>query len=531
MLSAQNGIIKMRTSTILDIHGNPLRFDDTVQTENESRLMQLQHHFSEHPASGLTPTKAARILRAAEQGDLIAQSELAEDMEEKDTHLQSELSKRRGAITAVEWKIRPPANASAAEQRDCEMIEEILRDAVWLDDCIFDASDAILKGFACQEIEWESGLVGGLKLIKNVHWRDPAWFMTPQLQRNTLRLRDGSANGVEMQQFGWIKHIARAKTGYLSRIGLVRTLVWPFLFKNYSLRDFAEFLEIYGLPLRLGKYPEGATNNEKQTLLRAVMSIGHNAGGIIPRGMEVEFQNAADGSDATFMAMIEWAEKSMSKAILGGTLTSQADGATSTNALGNVHNDVRKEVRDADLKRLAATLTRDLVYPLYALNCKSFNDARRIPRFEFDVAESEDLNAFADGLNKLVDIGFRIPKQWAHDKLQVPIAADDEEVLAKNPQNTTAYLNAKADKKIAVLSVQRDPDDLLEELEPTAEAYQEIIDPMLKPIVDALEKGGYEFAQERIATLYADMDDNELEKMLTRAIFVSELLGRANANR
>lgn len=54
---------------------------------------------------------------------------------------------------------------------------------------------------------------------------------------------------------------------------------------------------------------------------------------------------------------------------------------------------------------------------------------------------------------------------------------------------------------------------------------------MLKPVVEALEKGGYEFAQERLATLYAEMDDSELEKLLTRAIFVSELLGRANAKR
>lgn len=92
---------------------------------------------------------------------------------------------------------------------------------------------------------------------------------------------------------------------------------------------------------------------------------------------------------------------------------------------------MRSELRDADLKRLQATLTRDLIYPLYALNCKSFNDARRIPRLEFDVSESEDINSFADGLNKLVDIGFKIPAQWAHDKLQVPIAADDEPVLER----------------------------------------------------------------------------------------------------
>uniref|UniRef100_UPI00398B6B75 phage portal protein family protein n=1 Tax=Erwinia tracheiphila TaxID=65700 RepID=UPI00398B6B75 len=48
------------------------------------------------------------------------------------------------------------------------------------------------------------------------------------------------------------------------------------------------------------------------------------------------------------------------KAILGGTLTSQADGASSTNALGNVHNEVRFEVRSSDATQVAATLTRDL---------------------------------------------------------------------------------------------------------------------------------------------------------------------------
>lgn len=518
-------------SKILDIHGQPFTFDDTQQTENDSRLGWLQHHYSDHPASGLTPAKAAALLLAAEQGDLIGQCELAEDMEEKDTHLQSELGKRRNAILKVDWRIQPPANATAAEQRDAEMLEEILRDAVWLDDCIFDATDAILKGFSCQEIEWEPNLVDGLKLIRSVNWRDPSWFMTPQYERNTLRLRDGSADGVELAKFGWVTHVAKAKTGYLSRIGLVRTLVWPFIYRNYSARDFAEFLEIYGLPLRLGKYPEGATNNEKNTLLRAVMSIGHNAGGIIPRGMDIEFAKAADGNATEFMAMIDWAEKSMSKAVLGGTLTSQSDGKTSTNALGDVHNEVRQELRDADLKRLQATLTRDLVYPLYALNCKSFNDARRIPRFEFDVTETEDINSFAEGLNKLVDIGFKIPAQWAHDKLQIPVAAEDETILERKTAQPTAFLSASKPTNVAVLSAVRDPDDLLDEMEPTAEQYKATIDPMLVPVVEALQTGGYELAQERIATLYADIDDSQLEQLLTRAIFVSDLLGRLNAER
>lgn len=521
-------------SKILDINGNPFTFDDDLQTENNSQLGYLQHHYSEHPTSGLTPAKAAALLRAAEQGDLVGQSELAEDMEEKDAHLQSELGKRRAALLTVDWQIKPPRNATPAEQRDAEMLQEILEDATWLDDCIFDASDAILKGFSAQEIEWEPGLVGGLKLIKSVHWRDPAWFMTPTFERNNLRLRDGTENGLELQPFGWIKHVSKAKTGYLSRIGLVRTLIWPFIYKNYSARDFAEFLEIYGLPVRLGKYPEGATPNEKNTLLRAVMSIGHNAGGIIPRGMEIEFQRAAEGDSVAFMAMIEWAEKSMSKAILGGTLTSQADGATSTNALGNVHNDVRIELRNSDLKRLGATLSRDLVYPLYALNCKSFNDARRIPRLEFDISEAEDISTFADGLNKLVDIGFKIPAQWAHEKMQIPVAAEGEEILSRakpDPDNINKSAVLSAGDPIKINTIHRDPDDMIDELEPTAEEYESVIDPILKPIVEALRKGGYEYAQTRITELYQDLNDEALEQMLTRAIFVSDLIGRLNASR
>lgn len=518
-------------SKILDIHGNPFVFNDEMQTENDSRLAWLARTYSEHPTSGLTPAKAARILRAAEMGDLVAQAELAEDMEEKDAHLQSELGKRRSALLTVDWKIVPPRNATPEEQRDADWLTDVLLDATWLDDCIFDATDAILKGYSCQELQWEPELIGGLKLIKSVQWRDPSWFMTPTFERNTLRLRDGSVDGVPLQQFGWITHIAKAKTGYLSRIGLIRTLIWPFIYKNYSARDFAEFLEIYGLPMRLGKYPEGATKTEKDTLLRAVMSIGHNAGGIIPRGMEIEFERAAEGNATEFMAMIEWAEKSMSKAILGGTLTSQADGATSTNALGNVHNDVRLELRNSDLKLLAATLTRDLVYPLYVLNTHGLRDVRRIPRFEFDVSESEDINQFSDGINKLVDIGFRIPTQWAHDKLQIPMAGENEAVLERKTQPNFTALSAQNEKGMAVLSVRPDSEHLMETLEPTEEQYRDSLDPLLNATVGLLQKEGYDNAQAHLATLYADMDESQIENLLAKAMFVSELLGRSNAGR
>ena len=82
---------------------------------------------------------------------------------------------------------------------------------------------------------------------------------------------------------------------------------------------------------------------------------------------------------------------------------------------------------------------------------------------------------------------------------------------------------------MAVLSVKRDHEALVDEMEPTAEQYEAIMDPLLKPVVEALQQGGYEFAQEKIATLYAQLDDGELESMMTKAIFISDLLGRCDA--
>lgn len=508
-------------SQIVDLFGRPIQKQDLdeQQTDQDSRLAQLHKHFSSNPSSGLNPYKLANLMKAAEMGDLMAQSELAEDMEEKDAHVQSELAKRKMALLGKPWTIKPPRNASATEKRDCEMIQEFLEDAVWLDDAIFDMADATLKSFSNLELEWD--FVEGHQLVTNYEHRDPSWFQVHPDHRNELRLRDGSHEGAQLNPFGWISHTAKAKSGYVSRRGLVRVLAWPFLFKNYSVRDLAEFLEIYGLPIRLGKYPSGANDREKATLLRAVMSIGHNAGGIIPAGMSIDFERAADGASDPFMAMISWCEKSQSKAILGGTLTSQADGKTSTNALGNVHNEVREEIRDFDLKRIAATLTRDLVYPLFALNGKSFSNQHRIPRFEFDLTEPEDVSGLAESIPKLVDIGMRIPQQWMHEKLQIPEPTENEAILQR-PQAQPALATLTAKK-----SNPKAPDDVADkQSQRLNEDSASLVDLMIKPVRELVESAtSLQQLREDILDLQGEIPTDELAEVMAQAMAAAELAG------
>ncbi|EMC9263993.1 DUF935 domain-containing protein [Vibrio cholerae] len=507
---------------IVDIYGNPLSSSDlkTQQTE-DAKLAQLHKHYADHPSSGLNPRKLASILQNAEQHDLIAQCELAEDMEEKDAHIQSELAKRKMALLGQDWHIVPPRNASAQEKRDAEMVQELIEDATWLDDAIFDMSDSLLKGFAALELQWQ--FQEKHHIITGYDFRDPSWFTTHPDRRNELRLRDNSFEGTALQPLGWITHVGKAKSGYLGRRGLVRVLAWPFLFKNYSVRDLAEFLEIYGLPLRIGKYPDGATEREKYTLLKAVMSIGHNAGGIIPKGMEIDFEKAADGASDPFMAMISWCEKSQSKAILGGTLTSQADGKTSTNALGNVHNEVREEIRNFDLKRIAATLTRDLVYPLYVLNGASYRNPHRHPRFEFDLTEAEDIKQLSDSLPGLVGLGMKIPMQWVHEKTQIPQAKDGEAVLSVMRPTPPAPENI-ASLSAQDIDAEKDmPKTQSERLQKEAGGLMNLMTDRVRELVE--NASSLEQLREDILKLDGEIEFADLGNVLALAMAAAELAG------
>ena len=300
------------------------------------------------------------------------------------------------------------------------------------------------------------------------------------------------------------------------------------------MRDLAEFLEIYGLPVRLGKYPEGATDKEKTTLLNAVLSIGHNAGGIIPRGMEIEFQNAASGQADPFVVMMDWCERSMSKAILGGTLTSQADGKSSTNALGNVHNEVRMEVRDSDVNQLAATLTRDLIYPLFALNGKSFQSPRRLPRLEFDTSEPEDVSQYAESLPKLVGIGMQIPVTWVHEKLQIPQGDGTEPVLkVVAPAQPAVALSAQPQPGWAVLAAEQaaSGQQTLDQQAAgvTPPQWDAIAEPLLAPIIKLIQQEGPDAVAVKLGDLFPHLDDTKLTELLTRALFVADMWGRVDA--
>jgi len=515
---------------ILDRFGRPLE-SSALKEPQTSALRWLHQSYATHPSRGLTPPKLASILEDAERGDLTAQSDLFEDMEEKDAHIFAEMQKRKNALHTIAWDIAPPRNPSAQEQKAAEQVKELVREIPNFEDLLFDLLDAVGKGFSCQEIEWQR--LGKSWLPKCVHWRPQSWFQISLTNQNELRLRDNSAEGAALTPFGWIVHTHKAKSGYVARAGILRVLAWPYLFKNYSVRDLAEFLEIYGLPMRLGKYPNGASEQEKATLLRAVVGIGHNAAGIIPDGMAIDFVEAAKGTHDPFAAMLEWCERSESKAILGGTLTSQTDQGSGAYALGEVHNEVRHDILASDARQAASTLTRDLVFPIAMLNVPGI-DPRRAPRLTFDPGQAEDLKLYSGAIPALVDVGVRVPAKWVHEKLRIPEPQDDDQVLERKSRPQPAFseaLRGIAAATATPVASERNKNDqqaLADAAEQLGEKWRALVGKRIDDLIAILEETqDLALFRERLGELLLVEPTTEVIDAVARAGFASHLLGRA----
>lgn len=506
---------------ILDQFGQPIETAELTEQQT-SKIASLTSSFALHPSRGLTPARLARILEDAERGDLVGQCDLFDDLEEKDGHIFAEMSKRRRALLTLDWSIEPPRNATAQEKRTAEGVAEMIAE-MQIEEIILNMSDAIGKSYACLEYDWR--VEGRDKWIEAATLQPQRWFQLPPNNPYTdeLRLRNNTVEGEALDPFGWIVHIHKARPGYLARAALGRILSWPFIFKNYSVRDLAEFLEIYGLPLRLGTYRSGASDKEKATLLRAVVNIGHAAAGIVPEGMGIDFKEAAKGAAGPFQAMIDWCERTQSKAILGQTLTAEAKSTGLGSNLAEVHNEVRHDLLISDAKQIGATLTRDLCYPLAALNFAA--TPGRGPRFVFDTREAEDLQKYAKALPGLSRV-MRIPAKWAHERLRIPEAENDEPILGgQMPAPPNAALSRARRAALKAGAAIEDPpaqmaDQLNDDVDPALTGWIN----MIRDLVESASS--LEEIRDGLLELYPDMSLDQYAAAMAEALEAAALAGR-----
>ena len=386
--------------------------------------VRATHH--EAVASGLKPERIARILREAQVGNARDYLTLAEEMEERYLHYASQVQTRRLAIEGVIPAVESP---KGMDTRIVGAVHELIEEPGFLD-TIGELTDGIAKGYSVVEPVWEYER----KLLRPVEFkpRDQRWFQFDRVTMRELRLaRDGSLDGEPIEKPTFIVHMPRSKSGIPIRRGFARAACWAFMLQSFALKDWAAFAEIYGVPFRVGKYHPGASNSDKQSLLRAVASIANDAAAIIPQGMEIEFIEAEGAKgEAVFGGLLDYLDKQVSKLVVGQTMTAD-DGGSMAQAV--VHDKVRIDIKQADCRQLASTLNRDVIPWFISFN---FGPQDEYPRITLPVPEPEDLKELTEGVARLLPYGLKVGQKQMREKLGLSEPEDDDDLLG--PQKPAA---------------------------------------------------------------------------------------------
>jgi phage gp29-like protein len=290
------------------------------------------------------------------------------------------------------------------------------------------------------------------------------------------------------------------------------------------------FAEVFGMPLRLGKYDPSASSGDKDALLAAVRSLGSDAAGIISKSTEIEFVESVKnaGTNNIYEALAGFCDKQMSKAILGQTATTEG----TPGKLGNedAQDKVRHDLIRSDAEALSKTIRFQILRPLVGYN---FGWDKPLPWFKIKYEPAEDLQAASDVYVNLSQIGFCPSAEHVSERFNIPLPKKGETAL-QAPLGTgmvPGKVVVRANSVSAQPSPQPPPDpaDMISD-RLGAESMAVTDAAFMAPIKRLVESANsLEEIRDGILNIYADLDPAELGELIARAMASADLAGRYEA--
>lgn len=444
----------------------------------------LRDRWGAYPTSGLTPTRLIQIIRGSDTGYMSEVAELFEEMEEKDSHLCSVLQTRKLAVLGLDRLVMPYSTGTDEQGRRsqelADFVEHALDRIVNLDSALFNLMDAIGKGFSVCEINWVKQ--DNQILVDSLDWIHPKKITFVDSFEPRLVSDNEPFKGVPFPPWKTLYWCYRARSGWDTRAGLLRTVALLFLLKNYSLKDWASFNEVFGMPLRLGKYDPAASESDRQALYDAVRNLGSDAAAIVSKATEIEFIEAGArlaGNTNPYQVFLDYCNREMSKVVLGQTLSSDTSPGSGTLA-GSAHAQVRQDLLEADGVALADVITKQLILPLIGFNF-GWDVAKTIcPYFKFSIKSQDDLHTLSSIYKNLLDAGVPISLNHINEKFDLPEIEEGEKYVGGDKLHDPRALQSAT--SIPALPVGESPEE--EVAKRTVEAYIARYRPELeKPIL------------------------------------------------
>lgn len=262
----------------------------------------------------------------------------------RDDQVSSCFQQRRLAVVSREWQVD-----AGATDKQSEMAADFLREVLTAPTLLFDDACnkmmfATFYGYGVGEMMWaQDGQHVFPDAIKVRRARRFRFDMDGGLR---LLTRSDMATGELMppKKF-WTWAVGGDNDDMPYGLGLGHTCYWPAYFKRNGLKFWLMFLEKFGGPTAVTKYPPGTEPSLVAKALAAAQAVATDAAVAIPNNMVIELLEAARSGTAGYDLLYDKMNGAIAKVILSQTMTT--DNGSSL-AQGQVHFDVRKEVSKSD---------------------------------------------------------------------------------------------------------------------------------------------------------------------------------------
>lgn len=175
-------------------------------------------------------------------------------------------------------------------------------------------------------------------------------------------------------------------------VSRIRVLYDLWYLKQLWTRAWGIYLEKFGHPVPVGKYPRGYDKELREKIFEAIKSIKLETAIMIPNDVEIDFITTQDKS-APFKEAIEYVNSQIRKVILGQTLTTDTRGVGSY-SLGRVHFDILMMYLEQLGKDVASkAINQQVVRYIVDYN---FNDVEDYPEFRFKPLVQQDIEKMID---------------------------------------------------------------------------------------------------------------------------------------
>lgn len=516
------------------------------------------------------PEEIARALRDAEDGDMHAQADLFEHMEEADGALSGFMQTRRNAPLGLRWSIIA-SDESAKAKSVAKYVHEVVTRIRNFRSGLIHMQDAVGKGMSALEIDWNKK-----KTVDAIRWIHPKRYNYSYNEDIFRVLPDEEVQRHEPvipPPGKVIIHRTQMRIGHPARAGVLRVLVMYFLFRNYSMTDWSIYSEIFGMPLRIGKYPAGASAPDKAELKAALVELGTDASAIFSEKVAVEFAAAVDRGVQPYEALYDACERQMAFATLGQQLTNTAQPTGIGSGLGSVHQMVRQDLLEFDCEDSQETIRRDLFYWIVRFGIGPAEAEEFTPLFKFHYEPPADYKSMVETDMKLMlpppqglglgehvtwrsmleryhfpeapegtkEEDFLIPPGWKERQEENAARANEGREADDDERDEVKKARERRRKKLSAaigigLRHDRSSDadqDLVDDfaertIGDAARAMKRLAAPLQ---VIVAKSSSLEEIEQRISRAFDDLPTDQLEALVGEAVYVARLFGTAVAVR